>query len=149
MEEDAHKRIVEIKGVKMEVDLRTAKQIDEYRVGDRVKVLIKRYGDNYDCLHGVIAAFDNFEALPTITICYIDGGELKFAYLNDNSTDVEMAPAQDDVLIEKADVLRKMDREIENLHRLIEDLEWKKRYFEERFQTWFKDFKEEEVEETA
>ena len=33
------KRIVEIDGVKIEVDLRTAKRIDTFAVGDNVKVL--------------------------------------------------------------------------------------------------------------
>jgi len=34
------KQIIEINGVKLEVDLSTAKRIDEFRVGDTVKVLI-------------------------------------------------------------------------------------------------------------
>ena len=38
---DEQKRIVEIGGVKIEVDLRTAKRVDSYRVGDPVKVLTK------------------------------------------------------------------------------------------------------------
>ena len=35
------KRIVEIDGVKIEVDLRTAKRVDSYKVGDNVKILEK------------------------------------------------------------------------------------------------------------
>lgn len=38
---DDGKRIIEIDGVKIEVDLRTAKRIDTYRVGDNVKILNK------------------------------------------------------------------------------------------------------------
>jgi hypothetical protein len=35
---EENKRIVEIDGVKIEVDLRSAKRIDTFRVGDNVKV---------------------------------------------------------------------------------------------------------------
>ena len=40
------KQIIEINGVKLEVDLSTAKRIDEFRVGDTVKVfiLVHRHG---------------------------------------------------------------------------------------------------------
>ena len=41
------KRIVEIDGVKIEVDLRTAKRIDTFRVGDNVKVLCKEYNGDF------------------------------------------------------------------------------------------------------
>jgi hypothetical protein len=37
------KRVIEINGVKMEVDMRYAKRVDELRIGSRVKVLIKEY----------------------------------------------------------------------------------------------------------
>ena len=39
-------RVIEINGIKVEVDLRTAKQINQYKVGDNVKLLIKSgYGN--------------------------------------------------------------------------------------------------------
>ena len=34
-----NKKIVEVNGIKLEVDMRYAKRIDEFRVGDTVKVL--------------------------------------------------------------------------------------------------------------
>jgi len=37
-----NKRIIEINGVKLEVDLTTARRIDEFKVGDTVKVLDSR-----------------------------------------------------------------------------------------------------------
>lgn len=40
--------IIEINGVKLEIDLRHAKRIDNLRVGDTVKVLRKRYDDSYE-----------------------------------------------------------------------------------------------------
>jgi hypothetical protein len=50
-------RIVEINGVKLELDMRQAKlqSIDTFKVGDSVKVLIKEYGDSYKTHAGVIA----------------------------------------------------------------------------------------------
>ena len=56
-----NKRIIEINGVKLEVDMSTAKKIDEYRVGDNVKVLKKDYSGNYDVLAGVIVEFVNLK----------------------------------------------------------------------------------------
>ena len=39
------KRIIEVNGIKMEVDLRNAKRIDQFKVGDSVKVLVKSYSE--------------------------------------------------------------------------------------------------------
>lgn len=44
---EEYKKIVEINGIKMEVDMRHAKTIDTYKIGDRVKVLVKQYSDTY------------------------------------------------------------------------------------------------------
>ena len=43
------KRIIDINGMKMEVDLRTAKRIDTFKVGDNVKVLATEY--NLSLIH--------------------------------------------------------------------------------------------------
>ena len=51
-----NKRIIEINGIKLEVDLTTAKRIDEFKVGDNVKVLRKSYNDTFEVLAGVILA---------------------------------------------------------------------------------------------
>lgn len=139
MSED--KRIVEINGIKIEVDLRTAKRVDCYKVGDRVKVLTKRYGDAWDVQYGVIVAFDEFVALPSITVCYIDSGyvgDMKFACINSQSKDIEIAPCNDDVLIEKAEILRRFDAQIEAKQAEIRDLQSKRNYFLARFGAWFK-----------
>ena len=41
------KRIIDINGMKMEVDLRTAKRIDTFKVGDNVKVLATEYNGTW------------------------------------------------------------------------------------------------------
>jgi len=70
------KRIIEISGVKMEVDFRTgtSTKIEEFRVGSKVKLLKKNYGDTYDVKAGIIVGFDAFEKLPTIRILVISQG---------------------------------------------------------------------------
>ena len=43
--EMSEKRIIEINGVKMEIDTRHAVRVDKLAVGTRVKVIRKKYGD--------------------------------------------------------------------------------------------------------
>jgi hypothetical protein len=135
-----HLKTIEINGCKFEIDLRTAKQITTYRVGDKVKVLIKTYGNNYNACHGVIVAFDSFNALPTVTVCYISNdysGEIKFASINKETTELEIAPCADDLLVEKADILAKLDREVTRKEAELEDLVRKRNYFLQRFGAYF------------
>ena len=132
--------VVEINGVKMEVDLRTARTIDTYKVGDRVKVLVKKYSDTYETHHGVIVAFDNFENLPTITVCYITtgyNGDLSFSYINEKNKAVELVACNDDIFIEKGEVLARLQKQIDLKKAEIEDIERKMNYFENRFGAWF------------
>ena len=62
------KKIIEINGVKMEVDLRHATQIHtEIKIGSKVKVLHKQHGGQ-NIYHGVVCGFENFVDLPTIEV---------------------------------------------------------------------------------
>ena len=83
-----NKRIIEINGVKMEIDLRNATVIDNFKVGDTIKVLVKGYND-YKSHVGMIVGFDEFQKLPTIVIAYLDieysGANIKFVYYNSES----------------------------------------------------------------
>jgi hypothetical protein len=54
-------RVVEINGIKVEVDLRTAKRVDSYSVGTPVKLLKQEYSDTYTTYTGVIIGFDEFK----------------------------------------------------------------------------------------
>ena len=82
---DTGKRVVEINGVKMEVDLRSAttQEVNTYKVGDQVKVLIKDYSSWKD-YPGTIVGFDNFKQRPTIIIAYLEryNSDIRFAYFN-------------------------------------------------------------------
>ena len=95
MEANENIRQIEINGIKMEVDLRTCKQISTYKVGDNVKILKKNY-DKYEVYSGVIVDFVNFKERPAIVIAYFvqdySGVSIKFETITQNTTDVEFAP---------------------------------------------------------
>ena len=140
------KTIVEINGVKMEVDTRYARRIDTVQVGTKVKILVKASGysgNSTDVYSGVVVGFEPFGSLPTIIVCYLiveyQEVKLKFAYVNASSADkYEMVVSVDDELpVKKADVLAKLDREIEKKREEIADLELKRDYFLRHFEAYF------------
>jgi hypothetical protein len=144
---DENKRIIEINGIKMEIDLRQAKSIDAYKVGDNVKVLIKRYEKQYESHPGVIAGFDNFTERPAIVVAYLDinynGAELKTVTLTKDSADIELCPMLDNIPFERAKVTDLLNRKITLKEQELEDLRQQKRYFEEHFAHYWNDSKEE------
>ncbi len=135
--------IVEIAGVKVEVDERTARTVEQYRVGDRVKVLHKSYGDTYKIHPGVIVGFAAFRDLPSIEVMYLDVDKyasepLKFLTLNAKSDGVELAPLQEhELVLDREDVLKRIDDEIRTRRNALEDMESKRAYFVERFAAAF------------
>lgn len=136
--ETNEKTIIEVNGIKLEIDLRHAKKIEQYRVGDKIKVLKKKYSDSYESYFGVIAGFDSFKDRPTIIIAYIEtaynGVNLHFAYINSESKDIEIAPAHDfDLSYEKGEIVGKFDAEVEKKQLEIKDIERKKKYFLDMF----------------
>jgi len=136
------KRIIEINGIKVEVDLRYAKTVNTYKVGDPVKILIKGYGESYLSCAGMIAGFDNFQARPTLVVAYLQNqygsDPIKFAFVNSDTKDIEICPMVDDYIsIEKRTVLDNIDRKIEANKMENEDLEAKKAYFLKNFNRFF------------
>src|SRR5690606_10723845 len=138
--------IVEINGVKMEVDLRHAKVVHEnLRVGTKVKVLAKSDYSGPNVYAGVIVGFEPFPSLPTIIVAYMDTGYndgLKFAHVNSKSTDKwELVPSIDDELpIAKGDVLAQFDRQIEQKEGELRELQSKRDFFLRHFNTYFEHF---------
>jgi hypothetical protein len=139
------KTIIEIKGVKMEVDLRTAKVVEAYKIGQNVRVLVKDYGDKYRVCPGVIVSFDDFKKLPTIVVAYLEvnyaGAEIKFASINDSDKEdgVEIAPCNyiEETTFKKETVLGFMEKEILTKKSEIETLERKREYFLKYFDRYF------------
>lgn len=136
--------IIEINGVKMEVDLRKAKIVhDNLRVGSRVKILVKSSYGSPEVYPGIVAGFEMFPSLPTITVAYLTGGYessgLNFAAVNAKTADkYEIVPSIDDDLpVKKGDVLQRIEREIEKKRADIADLESKRAFFLRHFDEYF------------
>lgn len=136
------KAIIEVNGVKMEVDLRTARRVDELRVGDRVKVLTKGYSD-YKVHAGTIVGFEPFQNLPTIIVAYVDRDYatvgVKFVYFNSQTKETEIVKAIDDdqLDIDKCGVLQAFDRDIQKKRDEVADIEAKKAYFLANFKAYW------------
>ena len=134
-------RIIEIEGVKIEVDLRTAKRIDHLQVGSRVKVLTKTYS-GHQVHPGVVVGFEPFEKLPTIVIAYLEVDyskvDLKFLHFNANTKEIEVIAAVDDPLDFDRDRVRSFfDRARAKLDRAIEENEMRRQYFEQNFKQFW------------
>ena len=134
--------IVEIKGIKVDFDERSAKTLESYKVGDHVRVLIKKYGDAYEVRYGMLIDFANFKEMPTIVVAYISDGysetPLQFAYINSSSKDIEICPLDPkDELLDRQYYLDKIDREIEKKQLEIVELNKKRKYMIEKLGTLF------------
>lgn len=134
-----NKRIVEIDGVKIEVDLRSAKRIDTFRVGDNVKVLCKEYNGDFKVKPGIITDFANFKEKPAIIVAVLEesysGVSIDFVHIYEGMEDkYEIVYAtEDEVKLSQDGVLEKFDREIANKKHAMEDLQFKKDFFIRHF----------------
>jgi len=130
--ENENKRIVEIHGIKMEVDLQYAKRIDTYRVGDPVKIMIKDYS-GYKARPGVIVGFCDFSENPAIEVIYLEDSDLKLLTFTSKS-EAEIAPFNDyEMVFSRVDILAKIDRSIQRKEEEIRTLQSKKEAFEKHF----------------
>lgn len=136
-------RTVEINGIKMDVDLRTAIRVDTVKVGTHVKVLVKSSYGEPKVRPGVVVGFEPFATLPTIIVCYVDitydSAKLEFAAINEKTKDTyEMVVSIDDeISFTKDDVLTKINREREKLRDQLTELDRKERFFLEHFNKYF------------
>ena len=134
------KRIVEIDGVKVEVDLRTAKRVDSFKVGDNVKILDKGYNE-YKVKPGIIVDFAEFKELPTIVIAVFEEGSwsssprISFIHFNAATSDkIELVPAsEDEIKLSKDGVIEKFEREIQKKKNEYIDLQNQLEYFKKHF----------------
>lgn len=132
---------IEVNGVKLEVDLRTARRVEELRVGSKVKVMTKDYSGHH-VYPGVVCGFEPFKTLPTIIVCYLvvdyNKAELRTVGYNAESKDVEIVASIDDVLlVDQAEVTQFFDREQAKLEQQIADLQAKRDYFVRMFGAYF------------
>lgn len=134
------KRIVEIDGVKIEVDLRTARRVDCFKVGDNVKVLYKEY-NGYKVKPGIIVDFAEFKELPTIVIAVFEEGSwssapsISFIHYNkaiDEKLEIVLA-SEDEIKVSKDGVIEKFEREIQKKKNEYTDLQNQLDYFKKHF----------------
>jgi hypothetical protein len=137
------KRIIEINGIKMEVDLRNAKRIDTFKVGDPVKVLDVSNSSYPTIKAGVIVGFAEFQSMPAIEVMVLTNGyqNVDFNFLtitNEEKTKYEIVHYNNyEKIFTKSNVVDNFQREIDKKKIEIEELERKKKYFVDDFQKAF------------
>jgi hypothetical protein len=139
-------KIIEINGVKFEVDARTAtlRQVQSVKIGARVKVLVKDYGDNVSVKHGVVVGFEPFDKDPTVIVAYIDNGyssngaEIKFIYFNAKSKEqIIISDENDRESLAASNIVAGIDKAIQTKRNEIQDLEDRKKYFLANFKSYW------------
>lgn len=137
-------REIEINGIKVEVDLRTCKRIDTFKIGDNVKVLKNQYGEEYKVYSGVIVDFVNFKERPALVVAYFEnsysGVNIKFETITKDSKGIEIAPClPHEMKLNKDRVVDKFDIEIAAKEREADELRQKKQYFIDNFEKFFEE----------
>ena len=140
-------KIIEIGGIKMEVDMRHAVKVEYYKVGTNVRLLKKSssYGnEKYETYGGVIVGFDQFEKQPSILIAYIESSygdtEIKFLTYNNQTKDVEICVADSSFIpFKKSTVLEMLSNKIAGAEQELLEAKAKKDYFVKNFDKYFKD----------
>jgi hypothetical protein len=133
---EENKRIVEIDGVKLEVDLRSAKVIDHYKIGDPVRVLHaeNQYSRN-SIKAGVIVGFCEFEKNPAIEILELDENYNGLGFnlvtlVSGQEKSLQIAPYDRySGLVSQADIVTRFNRKIQEKELELADLKLKKDYF--------------------
>lgn len=142
---DNNKQVIEINGIKLEVDMRYAKRIDTLTIGSRVKCLVKTgYSDeNYKSCPGVVVGFEPFKERPAIVVAYIqsdyNSSSLKFRTITAETKDFEIVAAVDDDMLEltRDQILQSMDRAIETAQLKVAEELAKKEFFLAKFGAYF------------
>lgn len=140
-------RIIEVGGVKMEVDMRRAVKVEYYKVGTNVRILKKAssYGDaEYKTYGGVIVGFDQFKKQPSILMAYLKSSygdaEIEFLTFNKQTKDVEICIADDNFIpFQKATVLRLLSNKITEAEQSLLEAKAKKEYFIKNFDKYFEE----------
>lgn len=135
-------KIIEINGVKIEVDERTAsiQRVDTFKIGDSVKILHRQYDSSAgDIKYAIIIGFDQFKSLPTITVAYLDYSEIKYAYINSSSKHELLAVEAHDLAMEKTWVIDRMQDRIIKKEQELADEKAKLDVFIKMFGKYFKD----------
>lgn len=138
-----HESIKEIHGKKFLVrEDPTLQRVEEYRVGDQVMVLKKKYGNSYEMCPGVIVGFYEFVGLPTIHIAYLNvdynTAKIEFLAFNEKTEDEEFCRYEGKALPYGKDrVMTLLNNEIDKKTEELAQLKHKQQYFVECFGQYF------------
>lgn len=123
------KRIIEVGGVKVEVDLREATQVNQYHVGDRVKILVESYGGSTEVYDGVILDFYDFKSLPSIQVGYLKHDEFVIVTVNSKSEKLQLAPCGPTWKVDVAEGVNRLNRKLTEAKNRVEVLEQQRKLF--------------------
>jgi hypothetical protein len=116
--------------------------IESFKVGDRVKCLVKGYSD-YQTRYGIIVDFNEFQSLPTIVVAYIENNysdfDVKIVNVNSQSKDaVQIVPMDKlEIGISRSDLEETVSRQLEAKRQEIRKLEEKQKYVMTVFKNHF------------
>jgi len=150
---EENKRIIAINGIKLEVDLATCRRIDEFKVGDNVKILVKKSQyNNEQLLNGVIVEFLNFKDAPIIQLAVFEqnysGSSIRFINYSANTTDMEiMACGKHELVLEKQKTVDQIQSEIDRKQHEVDDLRNKLNWFLKFYGKHFADAEKDEPED--
>lgn len=138
---EEQKRIIEVNGIKLEVDLRTATVINHFKVGDPVKILSAEYQDK-KIYPGVIIGFGEFKTTGAIEIMMLkndyNGADIQFITITEDTEKYEIIPWNSyEKLFTSDNIYNQFDRQIAKKEMELEDLRRKKEVYIKDFQTAF------------
>jgi len=139
------KEIIEINGIKCEIDAREAVQINTYKIGSLVKVLKKEdYSDSYNVHSGMIVDFYNFKEDPILVVACIkvtyDSADLIIERIGQKNKSIKLVPMQEwDLKLSKENVLNIFDKKIAEKETELMESKHKKEFFENYFGKYLKD----------
>lgn len=147
---DPHEvRTVQIKDFKIEIDEADIPKRNAYRVGDPIRVLTKKYNNEYNSYPGIIVGFEDFKELPTLRIAYVvsdySSVEVKIIGYNAKTADVEVAPinpVDNEIHLDRQRMIDIFDKKILLKEQEIVELRAQKEYFIKRFGLFFRGLKE-------
>lgn len=132
---------VQVKGMTFNVT-HQIEQTYTFKVGDAVKLLKKKYSDEFTSHYGVVVSIDLFKTNPNIVVAYLEveysTATIKIQDINDLSKDIQLCHCPEaELRVDKSEILRVMDKDIEKKREEVKELECKRKYFLERFTAYF------------
>jgi hypothetical protein len=139
---ETEKTIIDVNGVRLEVDMRYARRVEELRIGSPVKILTKGTYGGGQVHPGIVVGFEPFKDLPTILVAYVEdswnAAEVKVVAINSKQENFDLVAAVDlDFAVDKGAIINRFDRQIASKQREIDAIQEQRRYFETNFKAFW------------